>query len=129
MMFDVKLSQKLITCILFFLANLHCYLEIKTSAGPKLPSSHTNAIAKNSPVTFEVKFKDPFDVITGVSIDWKFGDGAMVTGRKNTTIVHTYDKEKSYLLWATIRVDTKYFGKTPKLDPIIKTLYVKGQYI
>lgn len=103
-------------------------MEIKSSAGPKLPSGQPNAIAKNSPVTFEVKFKDPFEVITGVSIDWKFGDGALVTDRKNTTIVHTYDKEGRYPLWVTIRVKTKYFGQKP-FDTIVKTLYVKGWYI
>ena len=115
---------------MFFLANIHPYLEIKSSAGPKLAPGHPNAIAKNSPVTFEVKFKDPFEVITGVSIDWKFGDGALVVDRNNTTIVHAYDKEGSYTLWVTIRVDTKWFGKKP-LDPLIirETLYVKGQYM
>lgn len=127
-MCDVKLFQNNVDCILLFLANVQHYLEIKTSAGPKLPPGHSNAIAKNTPVTFEVKFKDPFEVITGVSIDWKFGDGALVTGRKNTTIVHMYDKERSYKLWVTIRVNTKYFGKKP-LNPIVKTLYVKGLYI
>ena len=105
------------------------YLEIRSSAGPKLPSGHTNAIPKNSPVTFEVKFKDPYEVITGVSIDWKFGDGALVKKRKNTTIVHEYDKEECFSLWVTIRVTTKYFGKTPKLDPISKKLCVRGQFI
>ena len=104
-------------------------MEIKSSAGPKLPSAHANAIAKNSPVTFEVKFKDPFEVITGVSIDWKFGDSALVRKRNTTTIVHAYDREGRYTLWATIRVKTKYFGKTLKLGPIIKHLYVRGQYI
>ena len=72
---------------------------------------------------------DPYKVITGVSIDWKFGDGTLVRGRKNTTIVHAYNKEKRYHLWVTIRVDTKYFGKTLNLEPITKTLDVKGQYI
>jgi len=111
------------------LANVQHYLEITSSAGPKLPSGYANAIAKDSPVTFEVKFKDPFEVITGVSIDWKFGDDTFVTGRNTTTIVHAYGEEKRYDLWVTIRVDTKYFGKTLNLEPIIKTLEVKGQYI
>ena len=127
---NVKLlSQNDLLCALSFLANLQRYLEIRSSAGPKLPSGHTNAIPKNSPVTFEVKFKDPFEVITGVSIDWKFGDGALVRKRKNTTIVHEYNKEECYRLWATIRVITKYFGKTTKLDPIIQKLCVRGQYL
>jgi len=130
MMCDVKLFQNNVDCVLLFLANVQPYLEIKTSAGPKLPPGYSNAIAKNSPVTFEVKFKDPFEVITGVSVDWKFGDGASVIGRKNTSIVHMYDEEGCYKLWVTIRVNTKYFGKKP-LNPIVifKTLYVKGLYI
>ena len=114
--------------MLFFSANVHAHLEIKSSAGPKLPPGHPNSIAMNSPVTFEVKFNDPFKVITGVSgIDWKFGDGHVVRNCKNTTMLHTYDKEGSYSLWVTIRVNTKYQKKIP-LDLINKNLYVKGLY-
>ncbi|KAL9956485.1 hypothetical protein ACROYT_G037966 [Oculina patagonica] len=108
-----------------FTADVSPYLEITSSAGPKLPSGHTHAIAKNSPVKFEVKFKDRFKAITGVSIDWKFGDGALVTNWNNTTIFHTYNKEGNYRLWVTIRVHTKYQGKK-SFDPIVKYLYVKA---
>lgn len=102
-------------------------MVIKSSPGPRIPSPSDQpyAIATNSPVTFEVKFKDPFKVITGVFIDWKFGDGASETNRKNTTMFHTYRKEGTYTLWVTIRITTKY-EETQTLDPIDKSLDVKG---
>ena len=49
MMYDVKLFQNNVDCVLLFLANVQPYLEIKTFAGPKLPPGHSNAIAKNTP--------------------------------------------------------------------------------
>ena len=99
------------------------HLEITSFAGPKLPPGHQNKIAKDSPVRFEVKFKNQFKKITGVSIDWKFGDDASVTDWKNTTIFHTYHKEGIFPLWVTIRIGKMSFA------PIVKHLHVKGWYM
>ena len=102
---------------------------MKTSAGPKLPSDQPYALPMNSPVEFEVKFKDPFNLVASISTDWKFGhDDPPVTKWQNTTIYHTFHKEGKYFLWVTIRVNTKFLG-TKSFHPIGKTLYVKGWYM
>ena len=83
------------------------------------------ALPRNSPIEFEVKFKDPFKLVASVSTDWKFGDDFTVRDWQNTTIFHTFQKEGQYSLWVTVRVITKVFGKKP-FSPIGKTLHVKG---
>ena len=103
---------------------MKAYLVIESSPGPKLPSDQ-QTIAKNSPVTFKVKFKDPFKAVTGVSIDWDFGDSTVVTNSNSTTISHTYNTEGRQHLWVTVRVNTKYHNQ-PKLDRISRNLVVQG---
>ena len=107
---------------MFFSVNIHPYLVVKSFAGPKLPSDLKYALPMDSPVEFEVKFKDPFKLVASVSTDWKFGDGTTVTNWKNTTIHHTFHKEGKYSLWVTIRVNTKSLGK--KSFSIVRNLYV-----
>ena len=103
---------------------LHPYLVIKSSAGPKLPSNLLYALPRNSPIEFKVKFKDPFNQVASVSMDWKFGDDSSVTKWQKTRIYHTFHKEGKYSLWVTVRVTTKDFGK--KSFTLGKTLHVKG---
>ena len=90
---------------------------IKCSSGPKLPSNHQNAFPTDIPLEFEVNFKDPYNLITGVSTDWKFGDGSKSVLRWcKRTISHTFHKEGKYCI--TVRVNTKFLGK--------KSFSVKG---
>ena len=98
---------------------------IKCSSGPKLPSYHQNAFPTDIPLEFEVNFKDPYNLITGVSTDWKFGDGSTVVRWPKRTIYHTFHKEGKYCIWLTVRVNTKFLGK--KSFPVaVRDLYVKG---
>lgn len=107
---------------------LHPYLVVKSSAGPKLPSNLRYALPRNSPVEFEVKFKDPFKQVASVSTDWKFGDDSPIKRKwQKTRICHTFSKEGKYSLWVMVRVTTKDFGKK-LVPPIRKTLHVKGWY-
>lgn len=93
--------------------------------GPKLPSDEEK-IAIYIPARFEVKFKDPFKAVTNVSIDWKFGDGSIKKGSNSCVIFHTYKKEKKYLVWVTVRVETRYYIAT-ETYLISKNVFVKGE--
>ena len=98
---------------------------IKCSSGPKLPSNHQNAFPTDIPLEFEVNFKDPYNLITGVSTDWKFGDGSKPVIRwSKRTIFHTFHKEGKYSIWSTVRVNTKFLGK--KSFSVPTHLHVKG---
>lgn len=107
-----------------FTANVKAYLVIDCLPGPKLPSDEEK-IAINIPARFEVKFKDPFKAVTNVSIDWKFGDGSIKKGSNSCVIFHTYKKEKKYLVWVTVRVETRYYIAT-ETYLISKNVFVKA---
>ena len=110
---------------LFFSGDIHPHLVIKCSFGPKLPSNHQNAFPTDSSLEFEVNFKDPYNLITGVSTDWKFGDGSKSVVRwRKRTISHTFHKEGKYSIWLTVRVNTKFLGKNS--FSLARHLYVKG---
>lgn len=94
-----------------FKGDIHPHLVIKCSSGPKLPSNNQNAFPTDIPLEFEVNFKDPYNLITGVSTDWKFGDGSSVRRWPKRTISHTFHKEGKYSNWLTVRVNTKFLGK------------------
>ena len=99
---------------------------IKCSSGPKLPSYHQNAFPTDIPLEFEVNFKDPYNLITEVSTDWKFGDGSKPVVRwSERRISHTFHKEGKYSVWSTVRVNTKFLGKK-SFPAVLRHLYVKG---
>lgn len=112
-------------CNLFCQANVTAHLVIVGLPGPKLPSDQEK-VAINVPARFEVKFKDPFKAVTNVSTDWDFGDGSLVTERNSCLIFHTYQAEKEYHVWVTVRVETRYYKDTTKLLPISKYIFVKA---
>lgn len=107
-----------------------CHLAIKSFAGLKLPPDKPPYnLPKNSPVEFEVQFKDPQKLVTNVSTDWAFYSQKwnvlhyIVTEWPNGTMYHMFPEMGVYMAEVTVRATLK--GNQKWSLVFVKKLIVK----
>lgn len=117
--------------IIFSASVFSCHLAIKSFAGLKLPPDKPPYnLPKNSPVEFEVQFKDPQKLVTNVSTDWAFHSQKwnvlhyIVTEWPNGTMYHMFPEMGVYMAEVTVRATLKGNQKWPFV--FVKKLIVKG---
>lgn len=90
-----------------------CHLAIRSFAGLKLPLDEPYNLPKNSPVEFEVQFKDPQKLVKDVSTDWAFHSRKwnvlhyIVTEWPNGTMYLMFPEMGVYMAEVTVRATLK----------------------
>ena len=107
-----------------------CHLAIRSFAGLKLPLDEPYNLPKNSPVEFEVQFKDPQKLVKDVSTDWAFHSRKwnvlhyIVTEWPNGTMYLMFPEMGVYMAEVTVRATLK--GNQKWSFVFARKLTVKG---